>query len=203
MGRPPIISREKVAEVALRLLDEEGVEALSLERIATEMGVRGPSLYHHFADKAEILTEVARLVLGDLDLERPGDDWRQWMVDISLTFYRRVLEHPNAAAILMEFMPDSSSIAGFGHGARLLTEAGVAPAVQVLLMEGGEKLVWGWALQRAVMARHDEQRMSPARINRRWPELALALRDSRWQDEELLEASLRAFYAGVIAGTWA
>ena len=71
MGRPAIITKERVAEVTLRIIDEEGLDAVSIERIASELGVRGPSLYHHFADKAAILTEVARLVLGDLDLDRP------------------------------------------------------------------------------------------------------------------------------------
>jgi TetR/AcrR family transcriptional regulator, tetracycline repressor protein len=202
MGRPPIISREKVAELALQLLDEEGISALSLERIAKEMGVRGPSLYHHFSDKAEILTAVAKPVLVDLALvDRATDDWQQWIVDVSLTFYRRVMEHPGSAAILLEFMPDSSAVPGFGHAARMLTRAGVDPSVQVLLMEGTEKITWGWALQRAVMAAHGTVRMSPGNINRRWPELAVALRNSRWHDEELLEATLRAFMDGVVEHT--
>jgi TetR/AcrR family tetracycline transcriptional repressor len=198
MGRPAVISRESVAAVALRLLDDEGVDALSIERIATELGVRGPSLYHHFADKSEILSEVARLVLGDLDLDRPTDDWKEWMVEATLTFFRRVLEHPSSAAILLEHMPDASTVPGFGRAARLLTQAGIEPEAQVLLLEGSEKIAWGWALQRAVTATRTEQRMSPSRINRRWPELAVAVRDSCWTDEELVEASIRAFIDGVV-----
>src|SRR5690606_5278745 len=149
MGRPAVITKQRVAEVTLRLIDEEGLDAVSIERIGAELGVRGPSLYHHFTDKAEILTEVARLVLGDLEMaDRPSDDWQQWLVDTSLLLYRRVLEHPQAALILMQFLPDASAIPGFGHAARLLTRSGVDPTVQVLLMEGCEKLVWGWSLQR-------------------------------------------------------
>jgi AcrR family transcriptional regulator len=198
MGRPAIINREKVAKVALEIVDTEGLDALSLERIAKEIGVRGPSLYHHFADKSEILTEVARLVLGDLDLDREVGDWQEWMIETCLTFYNRVLEHPNAASVLMEFMPDASALPGFARTAEVLTAQGVDPSVQVLLMEGSEKIAWGWALQRAIMARNGDVRMSPAKINRRWPELALAVKQSRWRDEQLLEASLRAFFAGVV-----
>ena len=198
MGRPSVITKEKVAETALSLIDEDGLDALSLEAIATRMGVRGPSLYYHFQDKASILTEVARLVLGDLELERPADDWAQWLIDVSVTFYRRVLEHPKAAGILLQFMPDSSTVPGFARASKMLTEAGVDPSLQVLLMEGCEKLAWGWSLQRAAMARTTEARLSPARINRRWPELAVAVRNSRWTDEQLLEASLRAFIDGVV-----
>jgi AcrR family transcriptional regulator len=198
VGRPAIISRERVAQVALEILDTEGLDALSLERIANEMGVRGPSLYHHFADKSEILTEVARLVLGDLDLDREVGDWQEWMIETCLTFYNRVLEHPNAASVLLEFMPYASALPGFARAAEVLTAQRVDPSVQVLLMEGSEKIAWGWALQRAIMARNGDVRMSSAKINRRWPELALAVKQSRWRDEQLLEASLRAFFAGVL-----
>jgi AcrR family transcriptional regulator len=198
MGRPPVISRDNVVEVALQILDEEGVDALSIERIANELGVRGPSLYHHFADKSEILSEVARLVLGHLDLDRPVEDWKEWMVEATLTFFRRVQEHPGSAAMLLEHMPDASTVPGFGRAARLLTRAGLDAATQVLLLEGSEKIAWGWALQRAVTATHAEQRLSPSRINRRWPELAVAVRDSRWTDEQLVEATIRAFIDGIV-----
>ncbi|WP_116997181.1 TetR/AcrR family transcriptional regulator [Desertimonas flava] len=200
MGRPAVITKERVAEVTLRLIDEEGLDAVSIERIGSELGVRGPSLYHHFADKAAILTEVARLVLGDLDMDRPGDDWQQWLVDTSLILYRRVLEHPQAAVILMQFMPDASAVPGFGRAAHLLTKAGVDPSVQVLLMEGCEKLIWGWALQRAMAASHEDRRIRSASVELRWPELSTAVRESRWSDEAMVEASLRAFMQGVIDG---
>ena len=52
MARPskPLISRDACARAALEIIDAEGLDALSLERLATEIGVRAPSLYHHFAD---------------------------------------------------------------------------------------------------------------------------------------------------------
>ncbi|HTC82023.1 MAG TPA: helix-turn-helix domain-containing protein, partial [Acidimicrobiia bacterium] len=60
MARPskPLISKDASARAALEIIDAEGLEALSLERLAKELGVRAPSLYHHFADKAEILARV-------------------------------------------------------------------------------------------------------------------------------------------------
>jgi AcrR family transcriptional regulator len=197
MPRPRVITRERVAAAALRLIDEEGLESFSLERLASELNVRGPSLYHHFTDKSEILTEVARLVLGDLELDRPADDWADWMVQISLTFYRRVMEHPRAVTILLQFMPDASALPGLAIAAKRMTLEGVDPAVQVLLMEGCEKLAWGWSLQRAVTVQTGE-RLSPAKIGGRWPELSRAVRDSRWHDEALLEQSLRAYIRGVL-----
>lgn len=127
-----------------------------------------------------------------------ADDWQDWLVTISLRLYRRVLDHPNATATLLQFMPDSSSIPGFGRAARMLTKQGVDPALQVLLMEGTEKMIWGWALQRAAMLQTLQRAPSPEAINLRWPELAKAVKESRWRDEELIETSLRAFLTGVV-----
>jgi hypothetical protein len=66
-------------------------------------------------------------------------------------------------------------------------------------MEGMEKLIWGWALQRALATGHAD-RLKPSSISRRWPELSTAVRESRWDDEALVRASLRAFIQGVIDG---
>lgn len=201
MGRPQIITREKVAEVALRVLDDDGLDALSLERIAQELGVRGPSLYYHFTDKDDILSEVARLVVGDLELDHEAVDWRRWLIDNALLFYRRVTEHPNAAAIILEYLPASSSIPGFGRAARRLTDAGVAPELQVLLMEGAQNLAWGWALYGASTASRIDTTESPSRLARRWPELAAARRSNPWDDEAMLEAALNALFAGILQPT--
>jgi TetR/AcrR family transcriptional regulator, tetracycline repressor protein len=172
-----VLSREQVALAALRILDDDGLEALSVERIARELGVRGPSIYHYFAGRSEILTEVARIVLGNLELRRDVDDWQDWMVGICLTFYRRVIEHPRSAVILVEHLPDIASIPAFGFATALLTRAGVDPTLQVIIIEGTEKLSWGWALTRAMEA--------------------MAGIDARPHDEQLLEEALRAFMDGV------
>jgi len=199
MGRPAIIVKERVAEVTLRLIDEEGLDAVSIERIASELGVRGPSLYHHFADKAAILVEVARLVLGDLDLDRDTQDWQQWMVDASLLLYERVVEHPRAAVVLLQYLPNESMIPGLDRAASLMSDAGVDQAVQLLIMEGMEKMIWGWAMQHALAATHAD-RLAPSLLGRRWPHLSTAVRNNRWDHAALVEISLRAFLSGVLAG---
>lgn len=196
MGRPPLITREQVAEAALRIIDDEGVEALSMERIGREVGVRGPTLYHHFNDKAEILAETARLVLGHLVDHEPAD-WQDYMINVSCNFYRRLVQHPNAAAILMQSLPDAAALPGMERAAQLLDEAGVDPALHLLLMEGTEKITWGWSLQRAAMLVQGD-RLSPEKLGERWPTLARAAAAAAMSDEEMLERSIRAFHAGVM-----
>ena len=108
MGRPrtPLLSRERVVDTALAIIDASGLDALSLERLADELGVKAPSLYYHFRDKAEILAEVARHVLLEAPIPRPRDDdpWTEWFVQVSMSARAVILKHRNAAPLLHEFL---------------------------------------------------------------------------------------------------
>jgi TetR/AcrR family transcriptional regulator, tetracycline repressor protein len=199
MGRNPIISREAAAQKALEIIDVDGLDGLNLERIAKALGVRAPSLYHHFKDKAEILAEVARLVFAEVDIERHDADWAQYMINISLSFNATVLRHPNAAALLIEAMPDRVAAPTFALGARAMEEAGIDPSLHLIIMEGMEKITWGATIRQAMLMRRGGREASAAALESHFPELARAYRTSRWADEEILEASLRAFLRGVLA----
>ena len=200
MGRPPLITRERVVEVAIRLLDVEGVQGLSVDRIAGELGVRGPSLYYYYADKAAILDAVATSILSAFILDRRADNWIDWMVENALELYRRVMAHPNVAHLLLEHMPPRAAAAGFGQGARMMTEAGVDRSLQLELLQGAQHVTWGFILHRALIATNDLHRVEPDWA--RYPELEAAQRANRSSDEELLERATRALIAGLLsAGT--
>jgi AcrR family transcriptional regulator len=55
VGRPPRIEKQRIVDVARRILQEEGVEAVSMRRIAKEVGATPMALYHHVRDKDELL----------------------------------------------------------------------------------------------------------------------------------------------------
>ena len=95
MARRSTISRDDVVDAALEIIDaDDGVGSLSLEAIAKRLGVRGPSLYHYFTDKNEILDAVAARVIGNLDMRHGSDNWVEWLIERSVQFQVRVMEHP-------------------------------------------------------------------------------------------------------------
>src|SRR5690349_5015994 len=56
-------SREQIVDRAIELIDRDGMEAVSIRRLGSELGIRGPTLYHYFANKGALLDAVrARLV---------------------------------------------------------------------------------------------------------------------------------------------
>jgi len=198
MARPPRISRDRVVEVAINLLDNEGIPGLSLDRIAAELGVRGPSLYHYYADKSAILDDVAAHILGTIVVDRKFEDVEDWLVGICLELYRRVSAHPNVTYLLLEHLPPSAVISGFGLGARLVATSGVPVERQLLLLEGVQHIAWGFIMYRAIMGPtpFDAEELDA----HRWIELGDACRAAPWKDEQMLEQALRTFIAGVLDG---
>jgi AcrR family transcriptional regulator len=88
-------------DVASALVDAEGLEAVSVRRLATELGVRGPSLYHHFATKADILDAVADAVVAQVDVSAFGtQDWREALKSWAYSYHAVLSAHPNIVPVI-------------------------------------------------------------------------------------------------------
>jgi AcrR family transcriptional regulator len=75
------VNREMIVRAALHLLDEIGLEALTLRKLASALGIQAPTLYWHFKSKDALIDEMATLVLiegvVDLVLTRGEDGWEE------------------------------------------------------------------------------------------------------------------------------
>ncbi|WP_307853466.1 TetR/AcrR family transcriptional regulator C-terminal domain-containing protein [Kitasatospora sp. RG8] len=76
---PPKLDRAQVVDTALRLLDETGLDGLTLRRIATELDVKAPALYWHFANKQALLDEMATEMLRRMSAGPAAlpDSWQE------------------------------------------------------------------------------------------------------------------------------
>jgi AcrR family transcriptional regulator len=95
----PALSRETIVAEAVRLLDEEGTEALSMRRLGSRLGAGATSLYRHVANKDELFELAVDEVYGELPLPPLGEaaDWRT-----TVTHVARSLRDPWIAAKLGE-----------------------------------------------------------------------------------------------------
>lgn len=94
-GSRPALSEEKIVRTAIRLADTEGIDALSMRRIATEMGSGTTSLYRHITSKDELIELMIDAVYGEMPLpERSGEDWLAELAATARTFRAALLEHP-------------------------------------------------------------------------------------------------------------
>jgi TetR/AcrR family transcriptional regulator, tetracycline repressor protein len=97
----PGLSRERVCREALALVDEEGLDALSMRRLGARLGVEAMSLYRHVRDKDDLLDAIHAAVLGDLGATRGAPlpataDWRALLSLMATSLRAALLRHPNA-----------------------------------------------------------------------------------------------------------
>ena len=138
--RPPprrlLISRRAVLQAALRIVDDEGLDALRIRRLGEELGVNGASLYHHFASKDEILAGVAELALQYVRTpDTRHEDWPQWLLRNNVRTRAALLEHPNLIPVVMARAPLGIGTSMLESSANLLVEQGVPVEMVLPLME--------------------------------------------------------------------
>ncbi|KAA9166096.1 TetR family transcriptional regulator [Amycolatopsis acidicola] len=95
------VDRELAVSVALRLLDEHGLEKLTLRRIAAELNVQAPALYWHFANKRALLDYLTDAMLaGELArLGEPRGVWWEWLESAAHALRRALLAHQDGARV--------------------------------------------------------------------------------------------------------
>lgn len=203
MARPskPLISRENAVEAALAVIDEHGLSGFGLAAVAQRLGVKAPSLYHHFASKEDLLSEVslALLIEGELPPFEPDPDWIEQIVRISLSSWRSVLRHPKAATLLLQYMPTSLLMGAYEHWAHYLAVNGVPSRLHIVILDGTDKLTFGSVLFTAQRWMEGSGGMKVAPTDR-LPYLSQASAELTMTDEEMFARSIRDYVRGVLAG---
>ena len=106
--RRPQLDVDRIVDGAIRLLDEGGVERLSLRRLASELGVAPASVYWHVPNKRALLDVVLDRLLGEVRSEVTLDSaatWRAQLAEICRGLRRVVLRHRVAAPLLGQRLP--------------------------------------------------------------------------------------------------
>ncbi len=98
----PALSRDQIVAAALRLLDEEGINALSMRTLGARLDAGAASLYRHVANKDELIELVVDEVYGELDVpDPPGPDgWRAAAVTGAQSLRAMALRHPWVVSVL-------------------------------------------------------------------------------------------------------
>jgi TetR/AcrR family tetracycline transcriptional repressor len=102
-GQRAGLSREQVMAAARRIADAEGVDRLTMRRLAAELGVMPNALYTYVPDKEALLDALLDDLLADVD---PGDpaaeeDWRDGLVRVMDASRRLLLAHPQLAPVFL------------------------------------------------------------------------------------------------------
>jgi AcrR family transcriptional regulator len=148
MGRPkvPLLSRERIRDAALKLIDGHGLAELSMRKLAAELGVQAASLYKHYPTKDDVLEAVAGRVVVDIDTSgfETGADWRGALASWARSYRSALAAHPNLVPYLaggLGHRDESLRVADAVHGG--LVRAGWPPRDATLIGAATRSLVLG------------------------------------------------------------
>lgn len=144
------ITQEDVVRTAVRLLDEVGLEGLTLRRLGCALGVSAPTLYWHVRDKRALLDLVAEAIVAEhRPAVRPaeGQLWWEWLSDCFWAHYRALVSHRDAALVVAGNRPTEGALPAIEQVIGSLVEVGFPPreALEAILTIG--HFVLGSALE--------------------------------------------------------
>lgn len=122
------LNKERVLDAAVRFVDREGLEALSMRKLGAELGVEAMSLYNHVPNKDALLDGIVEVLLGTLQVPSEATDWETRVREAYRAFRQLAHAHPNIFPLLVDRPPDTmDGIWLVEEFMKTLREAGFAP----------------------------------------------------------------------------
>jgi len=180
------LTKDELFETALRLVDSEGLDALTMRRLADEVGVEAASLYHHIPNKDALIDGMLVKMREEIRLPDPlPTGWLDIFQAIFAEYYRMLAAHPNLvmyAGRRVETDPETS-------GLESLTQMGFSADDAVELWQSVIAFAAGFSLFSSSYAETDTSDL-PA---------GLATRMAEWR-EATVSRTLRVILEGYAAG---
>ncbi|HEV2443497.1 MAG TPA: TetR/AcrR family transcriptional regulator C-terminal domain-containing protein [Steroidobacteraceae bacterium] len=170
------VGREPVARAGLKLLDEVGLEGLTLRAIGAELGVRAPTLYWRFRNKQDLVDEMASRVLADfaaalLAAKPLPATWPEWTRCSAQRFRAELLRYRDGARMVAgTFLQDTTVYAVMETALSIFVAAKITPDVAAVFLKTVNDYVVGFTIEQQAV-------VSPA--GERDPRYAAEVRDAR------------------------
>lgn len=102
MARPrsPVLTRDRIRDAALALIDEDDLGSVTMRRLAERLGVQAASLYTHFPTKDDVFDAVANLLVADVDTSGFEHGWREGLQTWGRSYRAALLAHPGAVPLI-------------------------------------------------------------------------------------------------------
>jgi AcrR family transcriptional regulator len=142
------VNRERTLEVALAVADSEGIEAVSMRRLARELGVEAASLYHHVNGKDQILDGLVDVVAAEIELPKQAADWREAVSQRAHHTRAGLLRHPWAVSLMASrTSPGPATLGLLEAGIRCFREGGFSVPLAAHAISTVDSYVHGFVLQ--------------------------------------------------------
>ncbi|HEX6547589.1 MAG TPA: TetR/AcrR family transcriptional regulator [Candidatus Dormibacteraeota bacterium] len=142
------LSRERVLREAVALADREGIEAVTMRRLADGLGAGAMSLYHHVPGKDALLDGMVDRVFAEIEPPSPNGDWKAEMRRRALSTREALHRHPWAVGRMESTKtPGPADLRLHEAVLRCLREAGFSVEMAVQAYSVQDAYIYGYALQ--------------------------------------------------------
>jgi AcrR family transcriptional regulator len=146
------LSRERVLRGALEVADAGGIGALTIRSLARELGAKPMAVYHHVANKEQILDGIVDLVFSEIDLPSPGGDWRAEMRRRAISARAVLTCHPWAIGLLQSrTIPGPAALRHHDSVIGTLRAAGFSVEMTAHAYALLDSYMYGFAIQEAAL----------------------------------------------------
>lgn len=146
-SREPL-SRARIVHTALDLADREGIAALSMRKLAQQLGVEAMSLYNHVSNKDDILDDMVDAVFAEIGLPECDNDWKSAMRQRADSMRTALVRHPWALGLLESRRhPGPATLAHHDAVIGCLRRAGFSLAMTAHAYSLTDSYIYGFALQ--------------------------------------------------------
>jgi AcrR family transcriptional regulator len=121
------LSKDRVLRSAMELADSEGLEALSMRRLASELGVEAMSLYYHVKSKNDILDGIVDLALGEVQRPSGGSDWKSAVRRSAISYHDTLRRHRWVTSVPTSGEASVAQLRYMDALLKRLREAGLSP----------------------------------------------------------------------------
>ncbi|HEV2218076.1 MAG TPA: TetR/AcrR family transcriptional regulator C-terminal domain-containing protein [Candidatus Dormibacteraeota bacterium] len=144
----PNLSRERVLRAAIALADREGIESVTMRRLAEKLGAGAMSLYYHVPNKDALLDGMVDIVFSEIELPPANEEWKSALRRRAVSTRQALTRHPWAVG-LMEATKAPGPADLRLHDAVLgcLRRAGFSVAMAVQAYSVQDAYIYGFALQ--------------------------------------------------------
>ena len=151
------IHQRQVIDVALNLLDEQGLAELQMRAVASRLNVQASALYWHVRNKGELLSLMAwHFYDGALASVPEGLSWRDWLLAYGTSFRKALLSHRDSAQLCAIARPlDDDTEAAADRITKPLIAAGLSRHLALSYHSSVLSLALGWCIYEQSEALHD------------------------------------------------
>ena len=93
------LTKQKIIDTAIELIENEGLESLSMRKLASKLGIEAASLYNHFSNKSELFDFIQEHLYSQIPFHSLEKNWQNHLTELAMQTRQGLLKYPKIALL--------------------------------------------------------------------------------------------------------